>query len=347
MIGDTQQQEVGDGALAVQAHRDVTVNVGLTYENVRTLALDTFRAEFVKMLDMAGAIAEARATRLLNEYIARVERENHTSLGNASDPDFRYSLYMAQKIAARSGDADLQSLLVELLVQRSHQPIRSFVQLVLSESIEAIQKISAAQINALTLVFAIKHMKFLTVSSFATLLDTLDQYVEPLLRDIAGSNASISHLEYAGCGTVNTTEKFEMNKAMLCFYPGAFQSGVSEADVCVKVLSPAARTLLVQCEHDARHVQVLGGSLENVRALCDQFNLAINDRKMLEAIFNSRSQVKLLECCASRRPYFDHLWKVWDDTQLSNFSLTSVGFAIAHANLSKFGPIRPLTDWIH
>lgn len=157
----------------------------------------------------------------------------------------------------------------------------------------------------------------------------------------------MSHLEYAGCGNINTHEKYDMNKALLRFYPGAFQTGVSEADVCVKVLSPAARTLLVQCEHDAGHVQVLGGSLENVRALCDQMNLTLNDRKMLEAILNSKRQIKVLDSCTIRRPYFDHLWQVWDNTQLSNFSLTSVGFAIAHANLSKFGPIRPLTDWIN
>ncbi|MFC3471977.1 LPO_1073/Vpar_1526 family protein [Massilia oculi] len=346
MFGDT-KQEVGDGSLAIQAHRDVTVNAGLSYENVRTVALDTFRSEFVKMLDMAGAIAEARATNLLNEYIARIEHENRAALENAHDPDFRYSLYTAQKIAARSGDAGLQSLLVELLVQRSHQVPRSFVQLVLSESIDAIHKISAGQINALTLIFAIKHMKFSTVSSFSTLLDTLDKYVEPVLQDIASSDASMSHLEYAGCGTISSTGKYDMNKALLRFYPGAFQTGVSEADVCVKVLSPAARTLLVQCEHDAGHVQVLGGSLENVRALCDQLSLTLNDRKMLEAILHSKSQIKVLDSCANRRTYFDYLWQVWENTRLSNFSLTSVGFAIAHANLSKFGPIRPLTDWIH
>lgn len=346
MFGDT-NQEVGDGALAIQAHRDVTVNVGLNYENVRTVALDTFRAEFVKMLDMTGAIAEARATSLLNDYIARIERENRAVLNDAHDPDFRYSLYTAQKIAARSGDVGLQSLLVELLVQRSHQAPRSFVQLVLTEAIDAIQKISAAQINALTLIFAIKHMKFSTVSSFSTLLDTLDRYVEPILQDIVSSNASMSHLEYAGCGTISSDETFDMNKALLTFYPGAFQTGVSEADVCVKVLSPTARTLLVQCEHDAGRVQVLGGSLENVRTLCEQLNLTLNDRKMLEVIINIKSQVKVINSCANHRPYFDYLWQVWDNTRLSNFALTSVGFAIAHANLSKFGPIKPLTDWIN
>lgn len=285
MLGDTQKQEVGVGALAIQARGDATINVGLTFADVRTVASDTFKAEFVKMLDMAGNIAEARAYALLNEYIGRIERENRTALSDAYDPDFRYSLYTAQKIAARSGDKGLQSLLIELLVQRSHQPSRSFIQLVLSESIEVIQKISASHINALTLVFAIKHMKFLAVSSFASFLTTLDRFVLPMLQDIASSNASMSHLEYAGCGSVNHAEKYEMNKAFLSFYPGAFQTGVSEADVCVKVLSPAARGLLVQCEHDAGRVQVVGGSLENLRDLCAQRNLDIKDCRGYGGVF--------------------------------------------------------------
>jgi hypothetical protein len=285
MLGKNQTQEVADRAVAIQAARDVVIHAGVTPEEVRALASDTFKAEFVKMLGMAETLAEARANAVLEAFIARVEKANPTAFRQANDPDFRYILFTAQKTAARTSDPELHGLLVELLVQRTFEAPRSLLQLVLNESIEVVQRISASQINTLALTFIIKRMKFETAASFDSLLRTMDLYVPPLLPDVSISQASLSHLEYTGCGTNSETLIQSIEGAFLRFYPGAFQLGVSEADVCVKGLSPSARGLLVPCEHNPAHVQVLGGTHEMLRGLCKQRQLNEHDVQLLERIF--------------------------------------------------------------
>jgi hypothetical protein len=347
MIGKNQTQEAADGAVAVQAGGDVVIHIGVTAAEVRAIASDTFHADFVKMLGMVEAIAEARANKVLEAFIDRVERVNPSALRQANDPDFRYILYTAQKTAARTDDNKLHDLLVELLVERTFEAPRSLIQLVLNESIEVVQRISASQINTLTLVFVMRRLKFKTVASFDSFLKTMDLFVPPLLPDVAISQASLSHLQYTGCGTNSETTMQTIEAGLLRFYPGAFQLGVSEADVCVKDLSSSARSLLVPCEHNKAHVQVLGGTHEMLRDLCKQRQLSQHDADMLERIFNPRTPVKVREICTAARPYFSTVFDLWDRSWLSKFDLTSVGIAIAHANLSKYGDIEPLSSWIN
>ncbi|WP_323142803.1 LPO_1073/Vpar_1526 family protein [Massilia phyllosphaerae] len=350
MLGKTQAQEAADGAVAVQAGRDVVMHVGVTTpEEVRALASDTFKADFVKMLGMAEAIAEARANKVLEAFIDRVERVNPSALRYANDPDFRYTLYTAQKTAARTDNSGLHDLLVELLVQRTFEAPRSLIQLVLNESIEVVQRISTSQINTLSLAFVILTLRFASVASFDTFLKTMDVYVEPLLSDVAGSKASLSHLEYAGCGTNSDTMRRLMADMLLRSYPGAFQQGASEAEAGIKVLSPAARRLLVPCEHNPARVQVLSGTREMLDDLCKQLQLDERDTKMLQAIFQGqRIDVRnVRSVCITKRPYLARLFDVWDKSALTSFSPTSVGIAIAHANLSKYGDIGPLSNWIN
>jgi hypothetical protein len=346
MLGKTQTQKSVDNAVAVQAGRDVVLHVGVTADEVRALASDTFKADFVKMLGMAEAIAEARANKVLDAFIERIERANPSALQYANDPDFRYSLYTAQKTAARSGDANLQDLLVELLVERACEAPRSLLQLVLNESIEVIQKISNAQINALTLAFVLRHLTF-DAASFDTLIKTMDVYVQPFLGEVAGSYASLSHLEYAGCGTLDDRALRTATEALVGTYPGAFQYGVSEADACVKGLSSSARSLLIPCEHNPGHVQVLGTTREMVRRLCKERRLGMDDTAMLNRIFAGDAPVNVREVCVEARPYLTKLFDKWDGSTLPQFCLTSIGIAIAHANLSKYGLVAPLSSWIN
>jgi hypothetical protein len=354
MLGKTQAQEAADGAVAVQAGRDVVVHVGVTPEEVRALASDTFKADFVKMLGMAEAIAEARANKVLEAFIDRVERVNPSALRHANDPDFRYTLYTAQKTAARTDDTGLHNLLVELLVQRTFEAPRSFIQLVLNESIEVVQRISTPQINTLTLAFIVKRHKFKTVSSFNSFLQTMDIYVQPLLADVAKSPASLSHVAYAGCGANTETGQGGLSASLYQSYPGAFQFGVSEADASVKALSSSARGLLVPCEHNPAHVQVLGGTQEMMLQLCRERQLSEHEVSMLKHIhtqhgveFFRTMPGKVRDVCIAARPYMEAFFELWDGTGLPRFHLTSVGIAIAHASLSKYGEIEPLSEWIN
>jgi hypothetical protein len=48
------------------------------------------------------------------------------------------------------------------------------------------------------------------------------------------------------------------------------------------------------------------------------------------------------------RPYMERVFKTWTDSNMSHFTLTSVGIAIGHANIKKnLGEFTNLSIWIN
>lgn len=349
MLDKTQSQDLDVGAIGVQANRDVIINVGVTAAEVRAIATDIFKADFVRLMGDAEVVAEARARKVLDEFLDRIQFECPESLEQASDPDFRYMLFAVQKAVARSGDPKLQDTLIELLVRRSAQTSRSLLQLVLSESIEVVPRLSNGQINALTVAFMLRRVKFGAVSTFDSFLKTMDVFLAPIQSDLWTSNASSSHLEFAGCGRVIESADQTMAEMLRRFYPGIFQTGVTEADARVKGLSESARSLLVQCESDPRKVQVIGGTDEMLAKICDEKRLSDSDRKMLGHIFRETGMTDqhVRDKCVNARPYLEDVFDAWDQSNLSALYPSSVGVAIAHARLARCGVMDPLSKWIN
>lgn len=348
MLDKTHSQVVGEGALAVQANRDAIFNVGLTFADVQGIVDALFEANFLRMKGEAGAIAEARAREVMGEFLARLRAEHPQALERANDPDFQYALFEVQKAVARSGDPNLQRILVELLVLRSKQPPRNLLQLVLGEAIEVAPRITNGQVNALTTAFIMRHVKFQAVATFDSFLKTMDLFLEPFHAELPTSDSTYSHLEYAGCGKIIAGDN-SMASMLRRFYPGIFQSGVTDADVRIKGLSAAARGLLVQCEHDPGKAQVIGGTHEMLNAICRERALSEEDCEMLGQIFRHAvlTDEQIKDKCLRARPYFAPIFLAWDRSKLSGLYPSSVGIAIAHSRLLTCGEIQPLSQWIN
>jgi hypothetical protein len=283
----------------------------------------------------------------LDQYLERIQVEHPQALRSADEPDFRYALYSAQKAAARSGDENLQDVLVELLVDRGKQAQRSLTQLVLNETIEVVPRITTGQMNVLTLAVIFHRIAFPGVSTFDTFLRTMDIFLVPFLDDLPTSFGSINHLVYAGCGAshVNNTK---MADAISRQYPGIFSFGFSDADVRIKGLGAAARGMLIPCDHNPALVQVMGGTKAMFKDICNQKNIPERDREMLEGVFlgSPLPHAVIRNKCLAARPYFAKVFDAWDATDLMGFVPSNVGLAIAHARLSKCGQIEPLSSWI-
>ena len=115
MLSRNQEQTAANGGTAIQAGRDVTItSEGLSYREVRDVALDVFRANFCKLAGLAKDIARARAEEITEEFLSRLQEEYPTGLQKAHDPDFQYALFTIQREYARNGDRELGDLLVDL-----------------------------------------------------------------------------------------------------------------------------------------------------------------------------------------------------------------------------------------
>jgi hypothetical protein len=79
MLNKDQEQNVAEGSTAIQAGGNVTIT-GLTYTDVRNVALDVFKANFYELAGVAKEIAKARAEEITEAFLSKLQQENPDGL---------------------------------------------------------------------------------------------------------------------------------------------------------------------------------------------------------------------------------------------------------------------------
>ena len=75
MLDKPQSQSAAAGALAIQAGGDVQITrVGMSYSEVRDVALDVFKANFYQLAGVAADTASARAQEVTDDFLAKLEK---------------------------------------------------------------------------------------------------------------------------------------------------------------------------------------------------------------------------------------------------------------------------------
>lgn len=356
MLNNQKTQSAGEGAAAIQtggsadnAVINQTNNYGLSVEEVRSVAQDAFRADFVQLLGQAGDIAEARANRIVERFLDRLQAENPTGLNQANTPDFRYALFTAQKAQARSGDENLEELLVELLVERSREQQRNLQQIVLNEALEVVSRLTDEQVAALSLSFVIRRVSSENILHLERFFEFMDEVAKPFVPKAKLSAASFSHLAFTGCGVVQMTEA-SLSECFRFFYPGLWQEGFTENDPIFRKLSVQGRQLVRPSPHAKDKLEVVAGSVGLAEKYQQSMLYDPGQRDLLKQLQNKArlSPEVIRERCVSARPYMAELFDLWNNTGMKNFEPSSVGIAIAHANVSRLMPnFPPLSVWIN
>lgn len=180
MLSKDQSQISSDSSTAIQAGGNVTVNnVGLSYSEVRDVALNVFRANFYELAGAAKETARARAEEITENFLNKLVDENPTGLGKSEDPDFQHALFTVQKEYARCGDKELADLLVDLLVDRSKQDQRNILQIVLNESLNTAPKLTEKHLASLAVIFLFKYTQHTGVVNHQMLGEYFDRHVLP------------------------------------------------------------------------------------------------------------------------------------------------------------------------
>lgn len=351
MIGKDQHQEVAVGSSAIQAGRDIAItNVGLTYAEARQVALDVFRANFFQLAGEAKEVARARAEEVTEEFLSKLEMENPSGLGKAQDPDFQYALFTVQREFARTGDKDLGDLLVDLLVDRSKQQQRDILQIVLNESLGTAPKLTEAQLAVLAVVFLFKYTQNFGIGNHAMLGTFLDKHVEPFVDKLVKNDASYQHLQFSGCGSIGLGS-IALEDILSKIYQGLFVKGFDPTDVEVQQISIGRdERVFMPCLNDPAKFQVRANSHETLDKLLDSLNVPAEDRTRIKALFdqNKMSHEEVKNKIIEIRPFMIDVFKTWSESPMKNFTLTSVGIAIGHANIKRLvGEFADLSIWIN
>ena len=178
MPGNKQSQKSGDNSANIQGETvNITVNQGISVEDARSIAKDVFRQNALELADEAKKTFEERANHLYDKLIDKIQ-DAPESLNTFSDPDMQHAMFEAGKAYGRSGDENLEKVLIDILVERSKEAKQSTKQMILNESISVAGKLTTGQLNLVTEIFITRHtIKY--ADSLENLLTALDEVLSP------------------------------------------------------------------------------------------------------------------------------------------------------------------------
>ncbi len=125
------EQKGGMGSTNLQIK---TLNVGMTYGDVRDIARDVFESNMQVFTKAAKLEADLRANQLREELVEKLKIKTPEELSSFEQPEKQSALFEAQKAYALSGDTDLKSSLVNMMLDLSSTEERSIKSLALQEA---------------------------------------------------------------------------------------------------------------------------------------------------------------------------------------------------------------------
>lgn len=200
MVESKQNQKAGDSSINIQA-QNINIDQNLSYDDVKSISMDVFETNFYRLSHIAANTARERAEKLTCDLLDALKERNPEGLQYANNPDLQYAIFNAQKEYARSGDADLESLLIDILIERANHNEKSDDRIVLNESLTVAPKLNIKHLDALTVNFLLirSALDFEDIEQFCNFIE--DRLII-FSRHLTKKNSCYEHLEYANCGSI-------------------------------------------------------------------------------------------------------------------------------------------------
>ncbi|HHW4399931.1 TPA: LPO_1073/Vpar_1526 family protein [Aeromonas hydrophila] len=351
MINDRiQRQEAGDGSTNYQAET-ITVVQGISYRDARDIALNVYQQNFIKLSEHAAQVALGRAEEFIDDFLGKIQSKNPALLEQMSQPSIQNSLYCAQKQYAVTGDKELKSLLLDLVVQRCEQEERSIHQIVLDEAIELAPKLTVEQMDALTLNFVVYRTVFYDIRSHEALLEHIRHQILPFTESLKLDTSCYEHLTYLGAATIEYTGQIpQLYEGYQKTYGGLFSKGFDENDMKPLVdLDENVRKIIMPCINYPNLYQVSLLRHDELDAACEQFSISGSIKPMLKELTDKHimSPQEIKELLLGKIPEIVALFKLWEGTRINKLFLTTVGIALAQANFQRrTGVELAINSWI-
>lgn len=344
-----QEQRSGDNSTNLQAS-NIVVNQGLSLSEVRQAALDVFHANFYELSGKANEIAGERAKEITEEFLKKLQSENPSGLSKAEDPAFQRSLFIVQQEYAGTGDKDLGALLVDLLVDRSKHEQRDILQIVLNESLSTAPKLTNDQLAVLAIIFLFRYTQNYGIGNHQMLGEYFDRHVLPFADKLSKSDSCYRHLEYSGCGSIGIGA-VTLAAIMKQTYQGMFLKGFDATEVSQREIKVGLdERFFMQCLNDSAKFQVRANNKGILEKNLDIISMEQEEKTKIISLFDHElmSDGEVVEKRISIRPYMEQVFSTWASSSMKNFTLTSVGIAIGHANIKRLvGEFSNLSIWIN
>lgn len=351
MLGG-QKQNATEGSTAIQATGNVTVNGGLSPGQMVEI-LSALSAHVETLGNVAKAQIEDRLKTFEASVLERFATDGTTRSEAFRDPDFLAATLDAQKAFARSGDEGLREVLTDLVAQRSKIAERSRLSLTVNDAIAKVGSIPQSDLNTLSMIFTFQNVQNNGLVDIQHLAYFFSSVCLPLLDNISTSESAANYLAAHGCiippsGIAVQTEALGILSQR---YGAIIAKGVSEDDLRDKFADYdllQQKGLIVDSPY-GNGQKVFAVSGPQLETILPQFGIygEYSERYKELTSGSQPSGDELQGVMNAHLPRISEIMETYNKPTIKNSRLTSIGIALAHANLAK-GPLRDvdLSIWI-
>lgn len=203
MLGDKQQQATESGSTALQAGRDINIS-GLSVSEVRELCILFLRVNFPQLREEARQAAEEQVQAFATNLEARIANDAaFIALEKFREPDVQAAINDAVQASARRGVAASPDVLSALISERVAKNTNDdYKDLVLSEAVHVVPRLTVRQIALLSFVHLVKSMMFQKLSNISALEQIGRVALHFSSPSFGLSESQKKHLQYAGVALV-------------------------------------------------------------------------------------------------------------------------------------------------
>lgn len=348
-----QSQQVSDNSTAIQATGDVSV--GITPEQMLAI-MGEIRNTVHVYGEQSQRLIEERFASFENRVLEKFKSDSSARPDAFADPDFQYVVREAQKSFARSGDASLEDVLIDLVAERSKSEVRNRLTLTLNDAVEKAGSLTSTDFDNLAQIFIFQNVQNNAATNLRHLQQVFSEMFFPIYENASGTEMDFSYLGTHNCivpgtdGPISSLDSYAILKQR---YPGALFRGVSiqELESVIPVEHPfwLRKGVVPSAVADDLFVCIFGTE-ESIAASIAQTGVpAVFGSQYVElAKQHPMSRDEFIAASGEHSQRVSEMLDRYDLPYIKNSRLTSLGVALAHARMAKIELFdAPLSVWIN
>jgi hypothetical protein len=295
-------------------------------------------------------IANGRINDFREEILKRFAEPEKANPEAFKDPDFQYLLRDAQDAIARSGDEAVRDTLVDIIARRSMEKTRSRLAITLNDAATKAVNLTHNEFSTLSLAYLLRYTVDYSIRSPETFGAYVGNKLLPLAKGVSREQSSFWHIQAQTCGNLELST-IDLQGIFRQRYGGVLGDGFTREQLDAHLpegKKTAMDALIIPCLNDASKLQpaAIRFDVLKEKAAAQKVDLTEGELQNVWNLFEG-TMTDIPGRISSLVAEAPLLFDVWNNTQLKNLSLTSVGIAIGHANATQvIGLDAPLNIWI-
>ncbi|WP_018983978.1 LPO_1073/Vpar_1526 family protein [Salinimonas chungwhensis] len=258
MLGKKQDQKVAENSSAIQAGGNVTVNNGLSVAEVRELCLLFLRDNFPALREEAIREAEDNVREFAQELELKiVQNAQFITLEKFKDPDVQAAINDAVQSSARRGKKANTNVLVDLISERASVSSSDFKDIVVSEAVNVVPKLTQEQISYLSFIHFMTHCGRDGLRHVSQLEPVSLMALNAVSAGFGISDSQKRHIQFAGTCSIMSMMHIDIYDGWInSLFKGLGYTDKDKFKSDVAQFSPSTKRLLEEFDKDSKGGQV-------------------------------------------------------------------------------------------